>query len=337
MPPALSEIARLIGAELIGADRKVSGVAELENAGASDLSLCFNQRRVSELKKTTAAAVVIPLRYKRLLDEVPCAVLLVDNPRLALAKIIDFFYPAQPVSPGIQPGAQVDSLAEINSAARVDAGARIGAGVKVAAGTHIESYVVLGDGVEVGRDCRLRAHCVVLDNCILGNRVTLSSGVVIGSDGFGYVTDEDRTIPIKQVGNVIIEDDVEIGANSTVDRATLGSTRIGQGTKIDNQVQVGHNVEIGKNVIIAAQVGISGSVTIKDGAVLGGQVGIADHMVIGAGAQVGAKSGVGTHVPDGARVAGYPAVPVKQWLSNIFSRRPRKKRTMNEDRQRRDK
>jgi len=336
LPQALSEIARLIGAELIGSDRKVSGVAALENAGDSDLSLCFNQRRVSELKKTTAAAVVMPRRYSRLLGEVPCSVLLVDDPRLALAKIIELFYPEQPVEPGIQPGAIVDPLAEIDSSVRVESGARIGARTKVAAGTRIESYVVLGAGVEVGRDCRLRTHCVVRDNCILGNRVTLSSGVVIGSDGFGYVADEDRTIPIKQVGNVIIEDYVEIGANSTVDRATLGSTRIGQGTKIDNQVQVGHNVEIGKNVLIAAQVGISGSVTIKDGAVLGGQVGIADHMVIGAGAQVGAKSGVGTHVPNGARVAGYPAVPVKQWLSNVFSQRPRKKRSL-EGRQRRDK
>jgi UDP-3-O-[3-hydroxymyristoyl] glucosamine N-acyltransferase len=257
----------------------------------------------------------------------------VERPRLALARAIAHFRTKETLVPGIQAGASVDPEAIVDPAARIEAGARILAGARVGAGTLVEHGAVLYAGAEVGKDCVIGTHAVVREGCILGDRVRLDCGVVIGSDGFGFVTEGDTHSRIPQVGNVVVGDDVEIGANSTVDRATLGSTRIGAGSKIDNQVQVGHNVTIGKDVIIAAQVGLSGSVRIGDGVLLGGQVGVADHVVIEAGAQVGAKSGVGSRVPEGSRVAGYPAVPVRQWLQNIFLLRKLRRR-MKPDSQR---
>ena len=300
MPSSLAEIGALLGAEVIGADAPVSGVAALEDAGPSDVTLCFDRRRIPDLKQTKAAGVIIPKNAPLLQAAAPCPALLVDEPRLALARVLEHFHPEPKGAGGVHPDA------------RVEEGARLGAGTRVAAGAVIES------GAVTGAECRIGPNAVVLSGCTLGDRVILGPGAVIGSCGFGFVPEGEGVRKIPQVGRVVIEDDVEIGANTTVDRATLGETRIGRGTKIDNLVQVGHNVNIGKNVLIAAQVGLSGSVAIEDGAVLGGQVGVADHVVIGAGAQVGAKSGVGNHVPAGARVAGYPAVEVKHWLENAF-------------------
>jgi UDP-3-O-[3-hydroxymyristoyl] glucosamine N-acyltransferase len=300
LPTSLVEIGALLGAELIGADARVSGVAALEDAGPSDLTLCFDRRRIPDLRKTRAAGVMLPRGVSMLQQEAPCAVLLVEEPRLALARVLQHFYPDPAAEGGVQPGA------------RVEPGASVGARTMVATGA------VVGSGAVIGDDCRIGPNAVVASGCTLGDRVVLGPGAVVGSCGFGFAPEGAGVRKIPQVGRVVIEDDVEIGANTTVDRATLGVTRIGRGTKIDNLVQVGHNVSIGKNVLIAAQVGLSGSVKIGDGAVLGGQVGVADHVVIGAGAQVGAKSGVGTHVPPGARVAGYPAVEVRHWLENAF-------------------
>jgi UDP-3-O-[3-hydroxymyristoyl] glucosamine N-acyltransferase len=300
LPTSLADIGARLGAELIGADAPVAGVAALEEAGPSDVTLCFDRRRIDDLKKTRAAGVILPRGALMLQEAAPCAALLVDEPRLALARVLEFFHPEPEGAGGVREGA------------RVEAGAKLGRGTIVATGAVVES------GAVIGADCRIGPNAVVASGCTLGDRVILGPGAVIGSCGFGFAPEGDKVRKIPQVGRVVIEDDVEIGANTTVDRATLGETRIGRGTKIDNLVQVGHNVKIGENVLIAAQVGLSGSVKIGDGAVLGGQVGVADHVVIGAGAQVGAKSGVGNHVPPGSRVAGYPAVEVKHWLENAF-------------------
>jgi UDP-3-O-[3-hydroxymyristoyl] glucosamine N-acyltransferase len=314
----LKKIADAISADLVGDDLTVEGVATLEEADANQVSFCFDQRKLSELHETKAAAVVVPKKSKEIQEQAPCSVLLVEQPRLALSKLLEVFYPPRKIVSGIQPGAFVDSAAIVDSSVRVEPGARIEAGVEIKAGTLISSGVVVSAETSIGQDCRIGPNSVIGRNCRIGNRVVLAPAVVVGSDGFGFVTDGEQAKKIPQIGNVIIEDDVEIGAGTTIDRATLGTTRIGAGTKIDNLVQVGHNVEIGKNVIIAAQVGLSGSVIIGDRVVLGGQVGVADHIKIGPGAQVGAKSGVGSHVPAGARVAGYPAVPIRQWLKNVF-------------------
>jgi UDP-3-O-[3-hydroxymyristoyl] glucosamine N-acyltransferase len=314
----LAEIAERIGAKLVGPDATVSGVATLEDAGPSQLSLCFDRRRINQLKETQAAGVLVPARAKVLIDQATCPVLLVENPRLALARVLEYFLPSITAQAGIADGAWVDPNAEIADSACIQTGALVGAGTTVGARTQVESGVVIGKDVVIGQDCEIGANTVIKDGCVLGNRIILGPSVVIGSAGFGFVTDGDRYRRMPQIGNVVIEDDVEIGANTTVDRGTLGATRIGSGTKIDNLVQVGHNVVIGRRVIIAAQVGLSGSVTIEDGAVLGGQAGVADHIVIGKNAEIGAKSGVGSHIPEGARVAGYPAMEVNDWLRSVF-------------------
>jgi len=328
LPRSLKEIANLLGADLVGADKSVSGVAALDDAGPDDLSIFLGTRNAAALDGTRAGALIIARRAQAGLADgraVHCPVLVVEDPRLALSRVLDLFYPDEPCQPGVLPGALVDARAVVDERARVEPGARIEPGARVGAGTRIGSGTVLCRDVLVGDDCRLGRNVVVRRRCRLGNRVRLGDGVVIGSRGFGFANLDQaqagkRAVSIKQIGTVVIEDDVEIGANSTVDRATLGATRIGRGTKIDNLVQVGHNVVIGRDVIIAAQTGLSGSVCIGDGALLGGQVGVADHVTIGAGAQVGSKSGVGSDVPAGSRVAGYPAVPVGQWLRDFFYR-----------------
>ncbi len=326
MPRSLKEIAHLLGADLVGADRTLGGVAALDDAGPDDLSFFMSPRNAAALQSTRAGALVVTRSGRAGQSEFPCPVIVVEDPHLALSRVLDLFYPDQSQEAGILPGALVDELAIVDERARIEPGARIESGVRVGSGTRVGGGTILCRDVIVGDDCQLGRNVVVRERCRLGNRVRLGDGVVIGSRGFGFVFQDKaragkRAVPIRQIGTVEIGDDVEIGANSTVDRATLGATLIGNGTKIDNLVQVGHNVVIGSDVIIAAQTGLSGSVRIGDGAVLGGQVGVADHVSIGAGAQVGAKSGVGSDVPAGSRVAGYPAVPVGQWLREFFYRR----------------
>jgi UDP-3-O-[3-hydroxymyristoyl] glucosamine N-acyltransferase len=303
---------------MVGPDAKVDGVATLEEAGPTQLSLCTNRRHTGRLRTTHAAGVILPSRAQAMAREAPCTVLLVEQPRLALARVLKLFFPAERVQAGVADGALVDGRACLHTTARIDAGARVEPGATVGARTWVEAGAFIGSGASVGEDCRIGPNAVVGGRCTLGDRVVLGPATVVGSTGFGFVWDGSTHHRIPQVGSVKVGDDVEIGAGTTVDLGTLGATCIGAGTKIDNLVQVGHNVVIGKNVVIAAQVGLSGSVRVEDGAVLGGQVGVADHVVIGAGAQVGAKSGVGTNVPAGARVAGYPAMPVQRWLESAF-------------------
>ena len=332
MPKTLLEIAEVVGAELIGTDVPVNGVAHLVEATDSEIAVWFSSRMVEELKSSKAAAVVIPQKANYLQDVAPGSILLADDPRLVLAQLLDIFYPPEKLEPGISEKALINGGADVDPSARIEAGVQIEAGAKIGAGTHLLAGTVIGRDATVGEGCCLGYNVVVAESCQIGSRVIISHGTVIGSDGFGFVQNNGRLQKIQQVGIVVVDDDVEIGAGVTIDRATLGNTRIGKGTKIDNLVQVGHNVQIGENVVIAAQVGLSGSVKIGDGAVLGGQAGVSDHVVIGEGAQVGAKSGVGTYVAAGERVAGYPAMPVKSWLDSVFMyRRMRKLRGKKQD------
>ncbi len=328
MTVSLSAIAQQLGAELKGSDAQVSAMATLAEACGGDLSLCLDRRHLSALRQTRAAAVLIPAARASWAEEAPGSVLLVKEPRLAMAQTLAILYPPALIKPGVCPGALVDASAEVHAQARIEPGACVGPGTIVGAGTLVESGVVLGPEVVVGAACRLGANCVVRKGCRLGDRVHLASGVVIGARGFGVAVGPDGPLSIPQVGTVVIEDDVEIGANSTVDRATLGVTRIGRGSKIDNLVQVGHNVQIGKHVLIAAQVGLAGSVEIGDAVVMGGQAGVADHVKVGARAQIGGKAGVTSAVAAGERVAGFPAIPVRQWLRQQWRlRKPAKHKT----------
>ena len=300
---SLEALARLLSADLLriqNPDSLVMGVAPLESAGPNHISLARDLRQVKALRKTRALAVLIS--NHRLIEEAPCSVLQVDDLSRALSVAINQFHPEPELEAGVMPGALVDE------------GVSMGPGCRVEPGARIET------GVSMGAHCYIGSNAVILACCILGNRVRVGPGSVLGAPGFGLSREGDRPVRIPQVGRVVIEDEVEFGARCTVDRATLGTTRIGAGSKLDAAVHVGHNVDIGCNVIIAAQSGLSGSVKIGDGAVLGGQVGVADHVVIGAGAQIGAGSGVGSRVPPGAKVAGYPALPVERWLARSFFR-----------------
>ena len=287
----------------------VHGIASLGAAGPGDLSFLGNPKYRAEAAATRASVVLLPLDY----DGAPQPnqqFLLVDNPSVALARIctrIEQLLWPKP-SPGIHPTAFVDPTAKVAASATVGPLCVVEAEAVVGERSHLQGQVYVGRGARTGNDCWLMPGVVLAAECVLGNRVRLQPGVIVGSDGFGYEFVKGRHEKVPQVGIVQIEDDVEIGANSTLDRARFSRTVVGEGTKIDNLVQVAHNVTIGKHVILCAQVGISGSVTIGDYAVLGGQAGIGGHISVGQGAKVGRPSAVTFSVEPGTYVNGSPAM-----------------------------
>ena len=306
----LDIVAGVVGGVVIGdGSVEITGVAGIREAGPGDLTFLAHARYEPYLEQTLAAAIIVADNHRGLrrpLIENP-------NPYLAFLKAVRFFQgeenrPASGIHPSavVAPDACVDPSASIGPNAVVEAGARIGPMAWIGPGCYI------GSGASIGNETRLHPNVTLCGECVIGERVLVHSGTVIGSDGFGFVRDGDAYRKFPQIGNVVIEDDVEIGACVTIDRATTGTTRIGKGSKIDNLVQIAHNVQIGKNCIIVAQVGISGSTSVGDEAVLAGQVGVIGHIEIGAGAQVGAKSGVSKSVKPGERIFGYPALPVTQ-------------------------
>lgn len=279
------------------------GLADPSEAAPGSLVPVFDLRRLAEAERGPAAALILP-------DTAPVTAkpsLRASNPRLVMARAIGLLHGSPPPPPGVDPRAAVGT--EVHMAAGVSIGpyAVLRDGCVLGRGVVIAEGVVVGRGVTIGDESRLYPRVTLYDHTLIGRRVVLHAGVVIGSDGFGYLDEQTRHFKMPHVGRVVVEDDVEIGANTTVDRATLGETRIGAGTKIDNLVQIGHNVRIGRDVVIVAQTGVSGSVMIGDGAILAGQVGVVDHVRIGAGARVLARSMVTKDVPPGAVVSGSPA------------------------------
>jgi UDP-3-O-[3-hydroxymyristoyl] glucosamine N-acyltransferase len=306
----------------------VSGVAGLSEAGPRDVTFVETARQAPAAAAGCAGAVFLPadvaLPGRNLIR--------VDNPRLAFAKALALFHPAPPPPAGIHPSAVVEPGAEVDPTASVAAFCFVGAGARIGARAVLHPFVHVGPGTTIGDESLLHPGAIVRERVSLGARVIVHCGAVIGSDGFGYVHDGRQHHKIPQVGTVEIGDDVEIGAGSTVDRATTGATRIGRGTKIDNLVQIAHNVTIGAQAIIVSQVGISGSVTVGDGAVLAGQVGVVDHVDIGAGARVGAQAGVIGHVAAGATVAGFGPQRHGDFLRSqaVFEHLPRLRRRIIE-------
>ena len=325
----LRELAERLGCELCGdGDVEIRGVAGLEQAGPGELSFLAHPRYADKLAATRAAAVVVADGHE---TSLPC--LVSDKPYLAFARAVALLRPQARPAAGVHVSAQVDPSAVLGEGVHVGALSVVGKGVHVGARSVLHPHVVLYDGVELGEDCVLHAGVSVREGCRLGQRVVVQDGAVIGADGFGFARDKDgRYHKFPQVGIVVIEDDVEIGALTAIDRAALGETRIGRGTKLDNLVQVGHSVRIGEDTVLAGQVGVAGSTQIGRGVTLAGQVGVAGHLTIGDGVTATAQTGIPSSVEAGSVVSGYPAIENRAWLrsSAVFAKLPELQRRLRE-------
>ena len=310
----LSELARWVDGDIVrgGLDLSLTGMAALDAAGSHDVSFLGNEKYHGQFLQTRAAAVIV----SRGVTDGPeaTALIAVDNPSLAFAVVVRHFAAAaRQFAPGIHPQAFVDPSAVLDPAkVRVQAGAVVLAGAVVGDGSDIGPNSVVSEDAVIGKDCRIMANASIRERCVLGDRVILQPGAVIGSDGYGYEFHDGRHVKIDQVGIVEIGDDVEIGANTTIDRARFGKTLIGEGSKIDNLVQIGHNCVIGKHCLIISQTGISGSSHLGDYVTAAGQVGIAGHVTIGSKAVLSGRTGVTASLPGGEVYAGKPALPIRE-------------------------
>jgi UDP-3-O-[3-hydroxymyristoyl] glucosamine N-acyltransferase len=326
------ELADWLGATFEGdGEKELSGVAPLETAGASDLAFVGTRKAAQQAEASAAGCLLVP-------EEWPSpsyrTVIRVSEPRTAFARALNRFYPTTDLKPGIHPTAVVGEDVEIGAMVYIGPHAVVGNGTRIGVATSIGASTVVGKRVNLGEGCVLHPHVTIYDNVDIGRSTILHSGAVIGADGFGYVMEQDRWQKFPQVGRVEIGDYVEIGANSCVDRAALGVTSIGEGTKLDNMVHVGHNCRIGRHVVVAAQTGFSGGVVVEDYAVIGGQVGIGDKARIETRAVLGSGCGVLTSkiVRSGETVWGTPARPLKQHLEQLanLSRLPDLRREVAE-------
>jgi len=324
---SLSELIAIVGpAEVRGAiDGDVTGLASLETARTGDLSFLGNPRYKSQVPESQASVILLPTDHAGT-PRAGQAFVLVANPSVALAAVCarleQRLWPRP--APGIHPSASVATDAVVAPTATIGPLCVVESGARIGERTHLQAQVFVGRGTRIGDDCWLQPGVQVTAECTLHDRVRLQPGVVVGSDGFGYEFVRGRHEKVPQVGGVTVESDVEIGANATIDRARFSQTVIGEGTKIDNLVQVAHNVVMGKHCILCAQVGIAGSTTLGDYVVLGGQAGVGGHLTIGRGVKAGGRAGLTTDVEAGAFVSGMPALPhmLEQRLTILRKRLP---------------
>jgi len=305
----ISHIAKLVEGQIIGdGNVSITGVAAADNAGMGDLTFAEKEKYFAAAEKSLATAILVPAGFtssEKILIQV-------KDPRVALAKVLPLFHPVESPDPGIHPSSVVHPTALIDPSAHVGPHCIIEAGVKIGARTVLMGNTTIGRNSQIGDDSCFHPGVVIYAKGQIGNRVTIHAGTVIGSDGYGYVFHQGRHLKMPQIGHVVIGDDVEIGANTAIDRGALGATTIGRGTKIDNLVHIAHNVVIGDHCLVMGQVGFAGSTRLGNYVVVASQSGIAGHLNIGNQATIGAKSGVMRDIPDGETVLGYPAAPDKQ-------------------------
>jgi UDP-3-O-[3-hydroxymyristoyl] glucosamine N-acyltransferase len=326
----LRELAERLGCRLDGdGEVEVNRVAGIEDAGPGDLTFLSNSRYSAAARTTRASAIIIGENAAA----APCAMLRSANPYLSFARAIGLFAGETRPAPGIHPLTSVSPDARVSSTASIGPFVSIGSGARIGDRVVVEPNVTIGAGVVIGNDSLIHAGVSVREHVVLGERVIVQDGAVIGSDGFGFARREDGTYEkIPQPGLVVVEDDVEIGANTTIDRPAVGETRVKAGTKVDNLVQIAHGVSVGRNTLLCAQVGIAGSSTVGDGVVLAGQVGVAGHIDIGDGVVATAQTGIPNSVDAGSLVSGYPAIANRDWLkaSAVFRRLPELKKSLAE-------
>ncbi len=327
----LTDIAARLGARLENApqqaDLEITGVAGIESATPGQLTFIANPKYAAAARTTHASAIIVDDKFPAL-DK---PLLRAKNPQFAYARAVELFYQPPQYSRGVHPTAVVHPSAKIGANASIGAYVVIDSDVEIGENCTLLPHVAIYRGVKIGKNFMAHSHVSLRENSEIGNNVLLHNGVVIGADGFGFAKDDSgRWYKIQQSGKVVIEDDVEVQANSCIDRASLGETRIRRGTKIDNLVQVGHNCLVGENSMLCAQVGLAGSTELGRNVILAGQVGVAGHCKIGDNAIATAQSGIPTDVEPGKLVSGYPAIDNKQWLRSVavFNKLPELVRTL---------
>jgi UDP-3-O-[3-hydroxymyristoyl] glucosamine N-acyltransferase len=318
----LGELATRLGAELRGdAELEVTGVKGIEEAGPTEITFVANPRYAGLARKTRAAAVLVEPEFQ----EIAAATLRIKNPYLAFSRALGLFYQPPVYSPGIHSTAVIDPTAEIGAGAHIGAYVVVGPGVRIGAHATLLPHVVVYPGVQAGSYLFAHAHAVVRENCILGDHVTLENGAIVGADGFGFAKNEaGQWEKIPQSGPVRLGNRVDVQANACIDRATVGATEIGDGTKVDNLVQVGHGSRVGENTLLCAQTGLAGSSVVGNNVILAGQTGIAGHCAVGDGVVLTAQSAVSHDVPPGKTISGSPGFDNRVWLRAVavFQRLP---------------
>lgn len=316
------QIAEILGGEIAGnPDTTVSGLSKIEEGQAGTLSFLANPKYTPHLYSTGASIVIVSKDFspEQAIPE-SCTLIRVEDAYQSFARLLEMYNQIRHSKTGVEEGSHVHPAAKLGKNVYIASGASIGENAVIGDNTKIYANVVIGDHAVIGNDCLLFPNVVVYHECRIGNHCTLHAGVIIGSDGFGFAPNSANNFQkVAQIGNVIIEDHVEIGSGTTIDRATLGSTKIGKGVKLDNLIQVAHNVEIGENTVIAAQTGIAGSTKIGSNCMIGGQVGIVGHISIGHGVKIAAQSGVGSDLPDDAVVQGSPAFGIGDYKRSYVS------------------
>lgn len=311
MKLSLARIAGVINGEIKGnRNKKIYGAASFDDATSDEITFAGHAKFLKKIEETGAGAVIVPRDFQSSAK----TIIRVDNPQLAFVQVLNLFHPPSIPESGISPEAHIGKGFSCGQGISIAPFTTVGNHVTLGHGVILHSNVVIGDHVVIGDDVRIYPNVTILERCIIGNRVTIHAGTVIGSDGFGFAPEGGKYCKIPHTGIVQIDDDVEIGAGNTVDRATLGKTHICSGVKTDNLVHIAHNVTVGANSILVAQVGVSGSVTIGENAILAGQAGIAGHLTIGNHAIVGPRAGVAKSVQNGETVSGVYAMPHRLWL-----------------------